>query len=82
VKRHSFHPEAEQEYADAANYYFRINPELAGRFYDEIERLILEVRKQPDRFRLFDTPARRHFSNVFRTRFFISIGPTGYGSLQ
>jgi plasmid stabilization system protein ParE len=65
VKRHQFHSEAEQEYADAASYYFQINPELAGRFYDEIERLILEIRKQPERFRLFDPPVRRHFSNVF-----------------
>jgi toxin ParE1/3/4 len=65
VKRHVFQSEAEQEYADAANYYFQIDPELAGRFYDEIERLIIEIRKQPERFRLFDPPVRRHFSDVF-----------------
>ena len=65
MKRHLFHPEAEKEYADAANYYFRINPELAGRFYDEIERLIVDIRMQPEWFRLFDPPARRHFSDVF-----------------
>jgi plasmid stabilization system protein ParE len=65
VKRHVFHPEAEQEYTDAANWYFRISPELAGRFYDEVERLILEVRTQPQRFRIFDSTVRRHFSTVF-----------------
>ncbi len=38
MKRHLFHPEAEQEYSEAARFYARINPELGGRFYDEIER--------------------------------------------
>lgn len=65
MKRHLFHPNAEQEYADPADYYFRIDPKLAVRFYDEIERLIVDIRKQPDRFRLFDFPVRRHFSDVF-----------------
>jgi len=65
VKAHAFHPEADEEYADAARYYARIRPELGGRFYDEIERLIGDTCQQPDRFRLFDPPARRHFSDVF-----------------
>lgn len=65
MKRHIFHPEAEKEYTDAAGFYFQINPELAGRFYDEIERLIRDIRTQPERFRIFDIPVRRHFSNVF-----------------
>ena len=65
MKQHTFHPVAEKEYTDAANYYFQINAELAGRFYDEIERLIHNIRTQPQRFRVFDPPARRHFSTVF-----------------
>lgn len=65
MKRHAFHPEAEQEFTDAAGYYARISPELGGRFYDEIEKLILDIRGQPDRFRVFDSPVRRHFSDVF-----------------
>jgi toxin ParE1/3/4 len=65
VKPHVFHPEAEAEYAEAAGFYARIGPELGGRFFDEIERLIQDVRHQPDRFRAFDPPARRHFSDVF-----------------
>jgi len=65
VKRHAFHREAEQEYAEAAKYYARIEPELGRRFYDEIERLIRDVRQQPECFRLFDAPIRRHFSDVF-----------------
>ena len=65
MKSYGFHPEAAEEYAAAARHYARINLELGGRFYDEIERLIADLRGQPDRFRLFDPPARRHFSKVF-----------------
>ena len=49
LKLHTFHPEAAEEYAAAADYYFKIQPELGGRFYDEIERLIETVCRQPDR---------------------------------
>jgi len=35
-----FHPQASQEYAQAAEYFMTIAPELSRRFYDEIERLI------------------------------------------
>ena len=65
MKPHAFHPEAEQEYAQAAKYYSDADPELGGRFYDEMERLIQDVRRDPKRFRHFDPPAQRHFSTVF-----------------
>ena len=65
MKLHVFHPEAEAEYIEAARYYARVDPVLAGRFFNEIEGLILKIRQQPGRFRHFDPPARRHFSNVF-----------------
>jgi len=65
VKPHAFHPEAGEEYAQAALFYQRIDPELAGRFFDEMESLIVEIRRQPDKFRIFDPPFRRHLSQVF-----------------
>lgn len=65
MKPHSFHPEAEEEYAEAARYYAAIQPELGGRFYDEIERLINDIRRESGRFRLFEPPARRHLGNTF-----------------
>lgn len=65
MKPHAFHPEAAEEYTEAAAYYARISPALGGRFYDEMERLIEDIRQYPDRFRLFDPPVRRHFSDVF-----------------
>jgi toxin ParE1/3/4 len=60
-----FHPEAGQEYTQAAEYHAAIAPELGGRFYDEIERLIAEVRRQPDRFFRFSPAARRALSREF-----------------
>ena len=45
-----FHPEAEKEYADAAIYYTEIDPELGGRFYDERDRLIRDIRNNPEQF--------------------------------
>ena len=65
MKRYGFHISASREYSEAAIYYSDISPELGGRFHDEIERLIMEIRRQPDRFRLFASPVRRHFSTVF-----------------
>lgn len=65
MKPHAFHPEADTEYAAAAEYYAAISPELGGRFYDEIERLLQEVRSAPARFRQHDPPARRNISRTF-----------------
>ena len=65
MKRHVFHPAADAEYAAAATYYAAASAELGIRFYDEMERLIREVRQQPERFWMFEPPARRHRSTVF-----------------
>jgi toxin ParE1/3/4 len=50
---------------EAAKYYAKISPELSVRFYDDMERLILDIRQDPERYRFFDSPIRRHFSSVF-----------------
>jgi plasmid stabilization system protein ParE len=65
VKPFSFHPEAAEEYFLAARYYSNIQPELGGRFFDEIERLIQDIRERTGFFRPFDPPARRNLSTVF-----------------
>ncbi len=59
------HPEAREEYREAARYYAGILPELGGRFYDEIERLIAEACQSPGTFRFIRKPARRHFTRDF-----------------
>jgi plasmid stabilization system protein ParE len=61
----SLHPEADDEFAGAVSYYSQISPELGVRFYREMERLLQDVAADPNRFRKFDPPARRHFSNDF-----------------
>jgi toxin ParE1/3/4 len=65
VKPHGFHREALMEYAQAAKEYAAVSPELGGRFYDEIERLIAEVCQWPEAYRCIRPPIRRHFSTTF-----------------
>jgi len=65
---HLLHPEADEEFAGAVRYYSGISPELGVRFYREMERLLREVCADPERFRKFDAPARRHFSPRFSLR--------------
>jgi toxin ParE1/3/4 len=63
--RHVIHPEANAEFAQAARYYADIDPQLGLRFYNEIERLIVAVCAQPDRFLRFSPPARRALARKF-----------------
>jgi hypothetical protein len=65
VKPHRFHREADDEYADAAAHYAKISPELGGRFYDEVERLIAEVCTAPSLYRRVDGDVRRHLADDF-----------------
>jgi toxin ParE1/3/4 len=65
MKSFSFHPEARLEFRHAAEYYAAISNELGNRFYDEIERLVREISRQPDRFLQFSPPARRALSREF-----------------
>jgi toxin ParE1/3/4 len=65
VKPYAFHPEAEVEYVQAAEYYAAIDSSLGTRFFDEVERLISQVRRQPDRFLRFSVLARRALSRQF-----------------
>ncbi len=65
MKPHVFHPDADAEYGEAARFYALIDQELGARFYEEIERLIREIRRQPDLHRRYDNKVRRHFSTTF-----------------
>ena len=65
MKPYAFHPAAESEYTQAAEYYAAIAPDLGQRFFDEIERLIVAVRRQPDRCLRFSPPARRVLARKF-----------------
>jgi len=63
--KYAVHPEADEEFAEAVRYYSEISPELGVRFYREMERLFGEICADPERFRKFDPPARRHLSRDF-----------------
>ena len=65
MKPHVFHPAADEEYTQAVQYYAAKKPELGVQLYDEIERLIQEIRRQPDRFFRFSPPARRALARKF-----------------
>ena len=65
MKPHTFHPDAAEEYTQAVGYYAAISPNLADRFNDEIQRLIHEVCRQPERFFRFSPPARRALARKF-----------------
>jgi hypothetical protein len=38
---------------------------LGDRFFNEIETLISDICRYPERYRLLEPPVRRHFSQVF-----------------
>ena len=65
MKPYVFHREADEEFLEALRYYARISPELGGRFYDEMEKLLGDVRKAPLRYRVIRQPVRRHLSEIF-----------------
>lgn len=65
MKPFAFHREADAEFIEALQYYSTISPALGGRFYDEIQRLIIDTCRAPGTFRFIQEPARRHFSRDF-----------------
>lgn len=54
-----------RQFADAVGYYSRVSSSLGVRFYREMERSLREVCSDPQRFQIFDPPARRSFSRSF-----------------
>lgn len=65
MKALRFHPAARLEITAAAGHYLAIHPELGRLFYEAMDSLIRDIRKQPTTFRMFDPPARRHFGSRF-----------------
>jgi hypothetical protein len=60
-------------YCAAAKYYAKTSPELGVRFYDEIDRLIRDIRQDSNRYPFFDPPIRGTFHPFSRMRCFRSI---------
>lgn len=66
MKPFGFHKAAREELLDAARRYAAISPTLGRRFSDHIDQLLREICAAPQRHRMFDPPARRHFGGRFR----------------
>jgi hypothetical protein len=80
VKPHVFHSEAGEEYARAVDSYVAIAPELGGRFYDDMERLIREVRGSRSDSSAGIRRRGARFPANFLTPWCIWISPTVFGS--
>lgn len=56
---------AEADFAEALEFYRDESEALAGRLYDEIQRLIADICTAPRLYRVVAAPVRRHFSTIF-----------------
>jgi plasmid stabilization system protein ParE len=60
-----YHPEAETEIIEAAEYYDRQVPGLGGQFLDEIEVAVAAIFDAPERWRRVDNEIRRYLAGRF-----------------
>ena len=63
--RYEFHPEALEEYTQAAFYYARKEPGLDLRFILSVERAIESIVQDPVRWRPIDEDVRRCLTRLF-----------------
>jgi len=63
--RYEFHPEALEEYREAANWYGDREPDLGSRFVGEVEDAIARVLDGPERWRVIEEDIRRCLTHVF-----------------
>lgn len=63
--RYEFHPEALEEYRQAALWYSEREPELGLQFIGSVEDVIRRVVDAPTRWRVIDEDFRRCLTHVF-----------------
>ena len=63
--KYEFHPEALEEYRQAALWYAQREPEIALRFIASVEDAISRVLDAPTRWRVIDEDVRRCLIRVF-----------------
>lgn len=63
--RYEFHPEALEEYEEAALYYTERDPGLGLRFIEAVEEAIQRILEAPTRWRVIDEDVRRCLTRVF-----------------
>ena len=62
---YEFHPEALEEYEEAALYYAERDPGLGLRFIEAVEQTIQRILEAPNRWRVIDEDVRRCLTRVF-----------------
>jgi plasmid stabilization system protein ParE len=65
VKTFQLHPQAKADLLSGAEYYERESWAVVGRFAVEMDQLVQEICANPGVFRVFRSPARRHFGSRF-----------------
>lgn len=73
--RYEFHPEALDEYEDAARYYAGCQAGLELRFIACVESAFRQVSEAPDRWRSFEEDVRRCLVHVFPYAVLYTIEP-------
>ena len=73
--RYEFHPEALEEYDEAAHYYAAQQPGLDLRFIACVENAIEVILEDPLRWRALDEDVRRCFTRVFPYAILYTIEP-------
>ena len=63
--RHEFHPEAFEEFEEAAHYYADCQEGLELRFVAAVESAIRRILESPGRWRVFEADVRRCLTHVF-----------------
>lgn len=63
--RYIFHPEALQEYEEAALYYKEISRELAVSFINSVEKGIKKILEYPEAWQAVEEDVRRHLIKRF-----------------
>jgi toxin ParE1/3/4 len=73
--RFEFHPEALEEYREAACWYGNREPNLALRFVSEVEDAIRRILDGPARWRVIEEDVRRCLTHVFPYSILYTIEP-------
>ena len=73
-----FHPEALEEYDQAADYYKKRKRGLEKRFLAAVEAAIDRISETPEKWRKFDGDVRRYLVHVFPYIVLYSVEPEGF----
>jgi plasmid stabilization system protein ParE len=76
--RREFHPEALEEFAEAAHYYADCQEGLDIRFVTAVESAIRRITEAPERWRVFEEDVRRCLTHVFPYAIPYTIESEGY----